>query len=110
MVVARPLSFESTPCSVARSEILCNGSMARIKRNSESGSPCLSPCLCQIRIDGTPLTMTMDEEEERIKVIHSHHRGPKPIARMISRMYGQDTESKAFAKSSFSKIEGIRTR
>src|SRR4051812_43370657 len=80
IVAARPLNFESTPCSVARSKILCSGSMAMMNRKGDSGSPCLNPCLCQICTDWTPFTMTIDEEDERINAIHSHHLVPNPMA------------------------------
>jgi hypothetical protein len=59
------------PCSVAFSNILRIGSIARMKSIGESGSPCLSPHWCHMGDPSKQLRMIRDEVDDQIKQMRS---------------------------------------
>jgi hypothetical protein len=63
-----PFNLLSRPLSVAVSKSHVRGSMAKIKRRGERGSPCRSPLPCWIGSSAPPLSMTLDVEVDRSAV------------------------------------------
>jgi hypothetical protein len=78
-LAARPFSLLSKPVSVAFCRRRLRGSMARMKRRGDKGSPCRSPLPCWIGCSGTPLSITVEVEEERSDVIQLIHLVGNPL-------------------------------
>lgn len=95
------------PSSVAILRSLCRGSIARMNRYGDRGSPCLNPLRWSILSPSIPFRETLEEEAERINATQSRHLALKPIlSRSVSR-YSYETESKALAMSNLKKRVGF---
>lgn len=76
---AFPRNLLIAPSSVALSSRRCRGSIARMKRRGDRGSPCRSPFPCLIASPGVPFRMIFEVDAERSPVIHSLYFGGNPL-------------------------------
>jgi hypothetical protein len=93
----------STPFCAANSIIHCNGSMARINSNGESGSPCHKSLACLIPLVGWPFTNTFEDDVPSSADTQSLHLVLNPRACITSRRNVHPMESNAFDISSLIK-------
>ena len=101
-----PLILWRSPFLVATSRILWSGSMAMMKSNGDTGSPCRRPCPCLIGSPAIPLRMILEEKLRRAAIKSLNLLGDPRRWRRSSK-YSHFTESKALRMSSLKRRDGV---
>jgi hypothetical protein len=96
-----------TPLCTAASMMRCRGSMAKMNKSGDSGSPYLNPHACLISFVGRPLTKTLDDVVPKSAVIQSLHFLLKLRFSRTSSRKLHPMESKAFELSNLIKKVGF---